>query len=74
MTPRLFIIYDWYAVQTKPDTIELFHYDVMADNGDFEHYAHYCTVTCKGMGIDVSFVDRDDFPWDMLQAIFNGEA
>jgi hypothetical protein len=72
MTPRLFIHHGWHAIQTQPDTIELFRYDVMADNNSFEHYAHYCTVTCKNLVIDVSFVDRDDFPWDMLRDIFGG--
>jgi len=74
MTPRLFMIDGWYAVQIDPCTVELFRYDVHKDNGTVEHYAHYCHVTCKNLVIDVSFVDRDDFPWDMLRAIFNGEA
>lgn len=74
MTPHLFMIDGWYAVQTAADKIELFRYDVHRDNGTVEHYAHYCTVTCKNEVIDVSMVDRDDIPWDMFRDIFNGRA
>lgn len=73
MKPRLFIKDDWYAFQTSPDTIELFRYDVMADNGSVEHHAHYCTVTWKGDYIDLSG-HREDHPWEMLRDIFEGRA
>jgi hypothetical protein len=72
MTPRLFMLDGWYAVQTNLCTIELFRYDVMEDNGVVEHYAHYCTVTCKNLVIDVSFIDQENFPWEMLRAVFEG--
>jgi len=77
MTPRLFIDHDegWYAVQTSPGTVELFHYNVMADNGTVSHYAHYCTVTWDGgNSFDAGFIDRADFPWNMLWEIFEGRA
>ena len=76
MTPRLFIEDGWYAVQTANDTIELFRYDVMADNGNVEHYAHYCTVTRTGnhLSVSPSRDDRDDRPWEMLWDIFEGRA
>jgi len=75
MTPRLFIGEGWYAFQTAPDTIELFHYDVMVDNGSQEHYAHYCTVTWDGgNSLDASRNDREDIPWEMLWDIFEGRA
>jgi len=73
--PRLFIEDGWYAFQAAKDTIELFHYDVMSDNGTREHYAHYCTVTWDGgNSLDASLNDREDIPWEMLWDIFEGRA
>lgn len=74
MIPRLFIDNDWYAFQTKPDTIELFHYNVMVDNGSIEHYAHYCTITWKDDCMDLNAVDSEVVPWNMLIDIFEGRA
>ncbi len=78
MIPRLFTYDGWYAVQTALDTIELFHYDVMGDNG-IEHHAHCCTVkwvngNCQVKWNDSGFIDRKEFPWKMLRSIFNGAA
>ena len=71
----------WYAVQTASDTIELFRYDIHSDNGDYEHYAHQCQVKWSNGNCQVirdndeggvtRFMDRGEFPWDMLRAIFN---
>ncbi len=74
MKPRLFMIDNWYAVQTASDTIELFRYDVHEDNGTVEHYAHYCTVTWKDDCIDLSGVDSEGIPLETLRSIFEGRA